>query len=410
MNGTPAFSRHTVIWLVAVGCLSFGGAAWFALEDREPRPVLVSGPGTWSNSAVGHRAFVDLLERAGFPVEVRRRNVAEPADGSRLLVLLQPRRGRFEPDALASLGVARSVLLVLPKWTGNAHPERPGWLDAATLLHTTEVDAILRKLKPTEGIYRPTMEPRWQPEPFGVRPELVHPQLLFARGLRPIVESDRGTLVAELERGEQRIRILSDPDILSNHGIAKGNNAVLALSLVESLLRPGGAVLVDESMHMKHARAFVPPRSLRRALVEPPFVVVTVLFVVSVLVLVLAAAGRFGAPRPAPRALAFGHAALLDNMASLLASGRHGREILRRYHELVKHEVLRRIHAPPDSSDDDLAARLDRAGEARGAATAYSGLRDKVDAALGKRRTAGATVVSLGRDLHRWKGGILDGR
>ena len=343
-------------------------------------------------------------------MEVRRRNFAEPADASRLLVLLEPRPGHFEPDALASLGEARSVLLVLPKWTGTAHPERPDWIDAATPLPTTEVGAVLRRLTPRAMVYRPTLEPRWTPGSPGVLPDLIRPQLLLARDLRPIVESDRGMLVADLDRGEQRIRILSDPDLLSNHGISRGDNAVFALSLIESLLLPGGTVLVDESMHMKGGLLEVPPPSLRRALTEPPFVAVTVLFLAAVAVLVLAAAGRFGAPRPAPRAVAFGHAALLDNMARLLASGRHGREILRRYHELVKREVLRRVHAPAQENEDALTARLDRASEARGAAMPYSDLRDTVDAALGKPRTARATVVSLGRDLHRWKGDILDGR
>ena len=410
MNGNSAFSRGTVIWLVAVAGLSFGGAGWFALEDTEPRRAFVSGPGTRSSSAIGHRAFVDLLERAGTHVRVRRRDLAEEFGAFRVLVLLEPRPDRFEADELSSLGAGRAALVVLPKWTGAPHPERPDWIDSATLLPTTEVGAVLRKLTPRAMVYRPTLEPRWKSVPFGARPELIHPQLMLGSDLTPVMESDRGMLVAAIGRGEQRIWIVSDPDLLSNHGISRGDNAVLAHSLVEALLPPGGTVLIDESMHMKGGLLEVPPPSLRRALTEPPFVAVTVLFLAAVAVLVLAAAGRFGAPQPAPRALAFGHAALLDNMARLLASGRHGREILRRYHELVKREVLRRVHAPAQENEDALAARLDRASEARGAAMPYSDLRDTVDAALGKPRTARATVVSLGRDLHRWKGDILDGR
>lgn len=410
MNGASAFSRRTVIWLATVGCLSFGGAAYFALDDNEPRPARISGAGTWSSSAIGYRAFVDLLERAGIPVQVRRRNFAEPADGSRLLVLLAPPPGRFEPDALASLGAARSVLMVLPKWTGTPHPERPEWIDAATPIATSAAGAILRKLTPRARVYRPARELRWRPRWFGVRPRVIRPQLVRGRALRPIVASDQGMLVAELERGEQRIRIVSDPDILSNHGISRGDNAVLAFSLVEALLPPGGTVLVDESMHMRGVFVAAPPPNLLRALFEPPLAAATIAFLAAVLVLILAATGRFGAPQPAPRTLAFGYAALLDNMARLLSSGRHDREVLRRYHELVKNEVLRRIHAPTHESEDDLTARLDRAGETRGAAMLYSGLRDAIVSALGKPRAAGATVVSLGRELHRWKGDILDGR
>ena len=410
MNETPTFSRRTVVWLLAVAGLSFGGACWFALEDTEPRRVLASGPGTRSSSAIGHRAFLDLLERAGIFVGVRRRNVAEEFDAFQVLLLLEPHPDRFEPDELASLGAARAAILVLPKWTGAPHPEHPDWIDDATPLPTTEVGAVLRKLAPRAMVYRPPLEPRWKSAPFGARPELIYPQFMLGSDLTPILESDRGMLVAAIGRGEQRIWIVSDPDILSNHGISRGDNAVLAHALVEALLPPGGTVLVDESMHMKGGLLEVPPPSLRRALTEPPFVAVTALFLAAAAVLVLAAAGRFGAPRPAPRAVAFGHAALLDNMARLLASGRHGREILRRYHELVKHDVLRRIHAPSDADEDAVAARLDRAGAARGAAMPYSGLRDKVDLTLGKRRTARAAVVSLGRDLHRWKGDIVDGR
>ena len=410
MNPAPAFTRRTLTWLLAVGCLSFGGASWFALEDAEPRPVFASGPGTRSNAAIGHRAFVDLLEQAGIFVGVRRENVSEQPDSYRMLVLLEPRSDGFAPDELASLRFARRVLLVLPKWTGAPHPERTDWIDDATPLPTTEVGEVLRRLTPRAMVYRPTPEPRWTPGPPGVLPELVRPQLMLGSGLRPIVESDRGMLVAEIERGEQRIWILSDPDVLSNHGLSRGDNAVFAFSLIEAMLPAGQSVLVDESMHMRGGLVDVAPPSLRRALTEPPFAPVTVLFLAAVAVLVLAATGRFGAPRAAPRAVALGHAALLDNMARLLASGRHGREILLRYHELARHDVLRRIHAPTGAGEDALAARLDRAGAARGAAVSYSALRDKVDASLGRRRTARATVVSLGRDLHRWRGDILDGR
>ena len=56
-----------------------------------------------------------------------------------------------------------------------------------------------------------------------------------------VVTQDEG-LAGELRRGRHRILILSDPDLLSNHGLRRGDNAVLAVRLIDHLRPAGGAV------------------------------------------------------------------------------------------------------------------------------------------------------------------------
>ena len=55
----PVFSPRTVAVLIICGSLAFAGAAYFAIANDQPG---TSGTNVYSTSAVGHRAFLELLQ------------------------------------------------------------------------------------------------------------------------------------------------------------------------------------------------------------------------------------------------------------------------------------------------------------------------------------------------------------
>ena len=424
MSESRVFTRRSVISLVAVGAISFGAAVYLALDGGSGHVALTPVAASFSKSAIGHHAFFEVLERAGVPVRIERVGTAGTAggagevDGAReadLALVLEPQPGRFNPYALDAALSARAVLLVLPKWHGtSSSTAHPGWLGSVALHPIRKVDAIVQRAESEANMYRRHETQRFTDGRFGARPEIDRVQVLRGGTIRPIVASERGgILVGELHHGEHRLWIVSDPDLLNNHGISRGDNAVLAVSLVEALLPPGGTVVVDEALHRAAGIVRIRPPSVRRALFNPPFVIITIQVAAAVAVLLLAAVGRFGSPRPAPRPLPSGHTALLDNMARLAATTSHGPLILRRYHDLVKQEALRRLHVPPRADDDTLTAWLDQTGDLRGVERRYSLVRANADAAAAAARTGRtrtSAIVAAGRELFRWKGEITDGR
>lgn len=411
MAQASAFSPRTVLWLIAVGSLSFAAAAYVTIYGDFDAGRSVSAD-SFSYSAIGHRAFLETLQRLEVPVIVSRNATRAKAGPSSLLVVAEPPRPGTGPeigpgtedDSLAELLTAETLLLVLPKWRGRRDGRKPRWIDRASMIPRSYVGEVLRSALPAGRVLRPATPPAWKPGPLGLTPTLDGPQLIEAAQLTPILSAEQGVLVGELLRGGQRIWILSDPDVLSNHGLGRGDNAALAVALIEALRPQGGTVIFDETIH-----GFRQEPNLWRALFEQPFVVATLHAVVAVLALLWTSAGRFGSPLPAEPALKAGKATLLDNTASLLQYGGHGPEILRRYRDATFREVTQRLRAPRNLDQEALVDWVDRVGEARGVRRRFRDLRREVDLAAATAGPRGPNLLRAATGLYRWKQEIIHG-
>jgi hypothetical protein len=120
--------------------------------------------------------------------------------------------------------------------------------------------------------------------------------------------------------------------------------------------------------------------------------------------------GRFGAPQPAPAALSAGRAGLLQNMAKLIEFTGHQQVMIARYVQETVRDVARQLHAPRGLAGEALIEWLRRVGTARGVEIDCGALTHEADALGARRRGDTSSPVRLARDIHRWKGEILDGR
>lgn len=335
-DGAP-FATRTVWWLIAVGALSFAGASILSvLGDR----VRSTGADTFSFSAIGHRALVEIIERLDVPVVVSRHRSADKARSGAVLVVAEPTGQASAEPGIQSLLEVPNVLYVLAKRRGEPADDRPGWLRSVDLVDPGDVERALHAVHSGGRIERPDGAVRWNINRLGPIPEIDRPQLIVGGSLRPIVAA-AGILVGEAKRGERRIWVLSDPDIMANHGLARGDNAAFAVALIDALRSPGGAVVFDETHH-----GFVQRPSLWRSAARLPFAIVSVQALVAVAVLMWAACSRFGAPVPVPRFRKLGKAALIDNAANLVESGGLASDMFARYVASVERDVARRLHAP----------------------------------------------------------------
>jgi len=193
-------------------------------------------------------------------------------------------------------------------------------------------------------------------------------QLIQSGEITPLVGNSEGMLLGEIEIAGRKIWVLSDPDIMSNHGIVNGDNAAFMLATIDMLRSwnnssPDAAIVFDGVVHGFRERQ-ESPFSL---LFGFPFVIVTILTCIAAVLLALSGMSRFGAPLVSKPALDFGKANLISNGARLLDYAGHHAEVLVRYMGMTLNSVESALRAPAGHGDNMATSEwLDRVGRSRG--------------------------------------------
>jgi len=414
-GGNP-FSRRSAAWLAAIAAASLAVSAFLGAYGE-----LLGDPPTWradgfSRSAIGHRAFADLARALGFPVLVSRHRTATRAADDVVTALLEPELGTEQDSprraALVDIaGAAGRLLLVLPKRTGPPDPTHPGWLGQHALLAPDEVLAPLLALGDEDawGLDLTASLVRLEKAPASWRgelpaPALPGPQLLKTDDLTPLLWCDEGILVGELTVDDQVALVVADPDLLATFGLGKGDNAVVAIRLLERLGAGEGGrpLVVDETLHGLEVQP-----SIVRELLRFPLLLATLQALLVAALLAWAALVRFGRPVAPPPPAAGGSGELVESAALLLSQGGHAAEALEGYFRAAREEVLRRLHLPGEGGDGDAALR--RLLAARGREGELDALAARVRAVRQRRHGVEEEAVRAAREIHRWREELTDG-
>ena len=411
-----SFSPRAIALLLACAVALFALSILLHAYDTSPRATGGKhGPGSYSTSALGSAGLYDTLRRLDRPVSRSVGNALAMTGARGTLILDEPDLNRLDDADRLKLMTAPRLLLILPKWQGIADEGRPAWIAEAKpvspLVAQQTAALVTAMIKGDSDIIRREWPAGWSVNTLGIKPTgsgIV--QLLRSRSLRPLVGTADAMLLGELRKDNTVIWVLSDPDVLANHGFGKGDNAAFMLALIDTL-RAGNntdltaPIVFDETVHGFRQAEGSPIKLAFRF----PFVLVTLLAAVSAGLLLLAGTGRFGAPRPVPPELDFGKAGLLVNSAHLLDYAGHHALMLNRYVRMSLHNAGRSLHAPPGLSDTALAAWLDRIGKARGLSTSCAEI-VRTAAALTVHDTRNLDrLFACARDIHRWKGELLHG-
>jgi hypothetical protein len=403
VSAEPVFSRRVLAgWaaaataLFAISLYLMGGG-----ELTSPEGVL---PSTFSRSAIGHAGIAEVLQRLDIVVVKSRQNSLDQLSRGSVLVIAEPRSGDKSEEMIRTLVKAETILFVLPKRTGRASEKKAEWLGQAGERSIADAQGALRLLVPRGEVMRQGA-PAWTANVTGIVPSLAEPiQLMRSDRLTPIIAAGDRLLVGEIREARRRVWVLSDPDVIANHGLARPGNAALAVALIERLRGAGGSVVFDETVHGYTARSSNP----FLLLFQFPFIVATAQIAIAALLVLWAAMGRFGAPEPMPPALSAGRQGLLQNMAKLIAFSGHESIMVRRYVQETIRTVARQLHAPAGLSGEPLLAWLARVGLARGVRTDCGEIARSAELLeTGRRNFKGADRIA--REIYRWKREMMDG-
>jgi len=422
----PLFSSRAVILLIA--CATALAAASTILHARGGGIVGRFTPqaNSHSVSAIGHAGFYDLLRRLGRPVSRSAGNVSAAVGRNGTLIVANPIFRHIQGDGRQRLTQAPRLLFVLPKWRGTPDTSWPSWISEVTPIPLNYVNRILGLV--TEGgsyvFHRYTEatengQMAWTINDIGANPYLSGVvQLIRSEEITPVVGNDDGILLGKIETSEQKIFVLSDPDILSNHGIIMGDNAAFMLEVIDALRHwnnadPYAAIVFDAAIHGFREQQASP----LALLFGFPFVIVTILACIAALLLVLSGMSRFGAPLPSKPALDFGKANLISNGARLLDYAGHHSEVLVRYIGMTLHHVASTLRAPAETgkADKNIATIewLDRIGRSRGVKTSCANFFQINSQAKNSKREPSSTELNdlfeNAKKIHDWKQEILKG-
>ncbi|MGA8616117.1 MAG: DUF4350 domain-containing protein [Xanthobacteraceae bacterium] len=404
MKSDSIFSpRLLAVWIVGA-MLVFAITLYFmGSEDQGTNTV---GPSTFSRSAIGYAGIAEVLQQLDITVKKSRYDSLSKVTTGSVLVIAEPLPGANTEATIRTLLKADSILLVLPKWTGSPSAQKAAWLGEAALLPMAEVDWVLNLVAPQADALQ-VDQVAWTSNSLNIAPTLQAPiQLVHGDRLQPLIASKDGMLLGQLVSRNRKIWVLSDPDVISNHGFAEPGNAALAVAIINGLRSASGSVVFDETLH-----GFISePASPILLLFRFPFVLVTLQALIAMALLLWATLRRFGAPQPAPPAVSAGRLGLPQNIAKLLEFSGHQEVMIRRYVLETVRDVARRLHAPRGLSTPALVAWLQRVGAARDIDVDCGEVIAQAEGLTDGRRRSPASLVRLARDIHRWRGEIVDGR
>lgn len=397
MAGTT-FQPRVLAALAAALCTLFAASLLLTGMGGREATGLASGANSYSNSAVGHLAFRDLLDGLGYRTQRAEDRPLEAVGETGVLILAEPAGGLASDENRNKLQTAGRILLVLPKWNVRPGERRKDWIGQAELAPVLRAQSALSAAVSGGDVVRVKPPASYQKTISATDPTVQGElQLIKGSNLTPLISTPDGILLGELRQGGRRTFVLADPDPIENHGLGKGANAAFVRDMVAALMDGRNRKLVfDETIHGFRRS----PPNLLKFLYEFPLNLILVQILAAVALLLWAAMGRFGAALPAPRRLDAGRHALIGNAAALIDYAGHHAATLQRYIAMTLQDAGRALRAPAGLEGAALTAWLAQASEARGIdPKPLAGLDDTP--AAGSRNLA--SLLAAAQALHHWR-------
>ena len=431
-GGGSIFRPATVALMIVIGVVGFFGA--LTLGAYAPDLEGDGGPGAHalSNSAIGYSGLVRLASGTGRnPKILRDEQIWQSED----LVVATPESAATNLNKIiAARGTTKPTLYVLPKWDAGADDDHKGWVRIRGLLPTFQPEGVLapglifdikRHLDKTPAlqtvdpnlpaslrfatpaklqvIERPSKKPAAAATGTPVKvvvapPGDPQPEEQQAAAfdytfddIHPVITDGAGGIVL----GEiDNMYILADPDLLDNAAMKRPENAAAALALLDWMNSTDAESVGFDVVLNGLGRS----KSLLRLALDPPILAMTLTLAAMVLLIGIRAAGRFGAPQPRVRAIAFGKTALVDNGALLVRKAGKARRLGGRYAAVIREQAVQTFGVSARFTQAEVDSYLDGLG----GGVAFTAL-----AAAAETAGSDSEMLAAARALHTWKREIV---
>jgi len=409
----PLFRSKPVIALAVLAAVSAAvtiGLFAFGSSVLEPAG---SEPTSFGYGALGQRAAYAYLESIGIrATRSRGQKLADLGPQVALLIVDPPTREE-RPDAAEALvqlvAEARRhgapTIVFLPKWDGVPSSRNADWIAGADARPLPRVSELARAVLDCPVAANPVsraasrkaypFRATWR-ENYDV--SLAPRQLLADRAeYEAVVQNFEGVLVAKARRpeGAPPVFVVSDPDIVSNHGLAEADHATLLRELVTTLAG-ARAVVFDETLH-----GYAMGGRLAADALRPPAVFVTAHVLLLIGCAVWAGTVRSAPARPTRAPGSIGREEFIASTVRLLGGASGGGASLADYFRLAQEAVADALRLPSLPPPERLK-RLAAATTERGVAEDLVSLDAAIEAHAALRDDPGRREA-LARRVYLWR-------
>lgn len=420
------FQRTAIVIMFVIGFAAFVALLYgLGTGDRLDSGQNGQAHGA-SNSIVGFKGLVNLLEKTGARVEFSR--TAAGLDKEGLLILTPPPYSDAEAlnQIIDNRAYVGPTMIILPKWVVGSLPTlKKGWVQRGGLVDAEDSVNLLAEMAEVE-INIPDLEEGDQntvSRPLArsamniaiSRPE--NPVTISGDTIRNVVtDPDSGrALVAYLDDGgvyaqldsldESQITndedidesyfpvvFVADADLLNNAGIADQRTARHALALIAAATM-GGSETVTFDLTLNGLGS---SENLLTLAFEPPFLSATICLIIAALAAAWMGFNRFGPAARDTRSIEFGKTALVNNSAGFIHRMQREYLVADPYAELIQAQAARAAGISPNVSHAEIRQKLDELGEVNG--NRFTALVHDLSRATNSRETADRAAA-----LYHWK-------
>jgi len=350
------FNARMMLLVTAMGTFAFVAMLVLGAYAPDLRSGHNGGSHALSNAATGFSGLVRLSEATGRnPTIVR----SVPDLGSEDLAVITPDDATEDLTKILQQRGSRATLVVLPKWATFPDKAHPGWVRVMQLDYPGMAEGVLApdvKIKiaraKTHGELLRNVDPAAPPTVQFLAPAVV--QSMSGPTLKPLILAPNGGIVLA-KAGNQPLYVLSEPDLINNHGMGNEQQARSAMALLDYLNSTGAdGVLFDVT-----ANGLGRSQSPLKLAFDAPFLAVTLTIFAAMLLAGWQALVRFGPVGHRQRAIAFGKAALVDNSAALIRKAGREASLGQRYVEVIRERAMMLFRLPPTLDAQSLSSRLE---------------------------------------------------
>jgi hypothetical protein len=390
---------RAVCWIVLVAALLIILFFYLKQDSRGPQYGQEPNSTTFSTAANGFALLYEVLDESNYQVRRSLQKSSPPLKETELLIITDPILSLKNKPSLIK---HPNIFLILPKWEPILNPLKPSWLMFPIPSSTEDSDKILTAFlgQNFQGqiVQKPAV-PGWIVNPFGkLKPTVVTPaQLLNSPDITPVIADEDGILLGQYRDVDRTVWILTDPDVMNNHGLEDGQNLPLTLAVLNSLGGSGTLVFDDPTQEPIKV-----PLNLDNPFTFPQIITI-LLTVLSAVCLFYSSGSRFGPPYVPEDSVDFGRRKLIDNSARLLERSGHHKVTLLNYLKIITKPLGKTLHAPPGLSENKLYNWLDDYDP-------LFGLKNILETVTNANpKTPEARLVAWAKTVYVWKARVESG-
>jgi hypothetical protein len=424
------FKPATIALMILVGVVGFFGMTVLGAYAPDLEGAGHPGGHAASNSAIGFSGLVRLAGATERNPQIVR---DERAWATEDLVVATPEGAAVNLNKIIQArGTTKPTLYVLPKWIAQEDKRHKGWVRIVALqpvfqpegvfapgltfaikrhldrkpplsVVDSAVPAAVRFATPAklQVIERPEKPAAKSSQPPPVVVAVTPPgggedsgggnfDYTFDNIHPLITDGSGGIVLGQIDN----LYVLADPDLIDNAAMKRPENAAAALALLDWMNSTGAKSVNFDVVLNGLART----KSVLRLAFDPPILAMTLTLAVMVVLLGIRAAGRFGAPRPRARAIAFGKTALVDNGAMLVRKAGKARRLGGRYAAVIRDQAVQTFGVSARLTPPE----VDRYLDGLGSGAAFTEL-----AAAAERADNNGEMLAAARALYAWKREIV---